>query len=195
MIHAFVGDGVCNDETNIAGCNFDGGDCCGYNITSEHCTDCTCFKLETCLAGVIHAFVGDGVCNDETNIAECDYDGGDCCGYTVNTDFCFDCKCYINETCVAGTHPLLGDGFCNDETNNPDCNYDGGDCCAMNANTNSCSECVCLLIETCASGYHPLVGNGFCNDDTNIAECDNDGGDCCLDYVYEDYCDECLCLE
>ena len=52
-------------------------------ITSiEHGSDwCTsCFKhQETCLAGVTHAFVGDGVCNDETNIAECDYDGGYCC--------------------------------------------------------------------------------------------------------------------
>jgi hypothetical protein len=56
---------------------------------------------------VSHAFVGDGVCNDETNIAECDYDGGDCCP-NLN---------------------MVGDGICNDETNNLGCNYDGGDCC------------------------------------------------------------------
>ena len=77
----------------------DGSDCCGYSITSiEHGSDwCTsCFKhQETCLAGVTHAFVGDGVCNDETNNAECDYDGGDCCP----------------------NPSIVGDGICNDETN------------------------------------------------------------------------------
>ena len=102
-----VGDGICNDETNIAGCNYDGGDCCGYNINSEHCTECTCFHQETCLAGMTQFLVGDGICNDETNIAECNYDGGDCC---PNSN-------------------MVGNGVCNDETNNLECNYDGGDCC------------------------------------------------------------------
>ena len=94
-------------------------------ITSiEHGSDwCTsCFKhQETCLAGVTHAFVGDGVCNDETNIAECDYDGGDCC---PNPN-------------------MVGDAICHDETNHLGCNYDGGDCC-VNVNTDSCSDCNCL---------------------------------------------------
>ena len=88
-----VGNGFCNDDTNIAECDYDGGDCCGYSINSEHCTECTCFHQETCLAGVTHGFVGDGVCNDETNIAECNYDGGDCCLMNVNTDSCSDCNC------------------------------------------------------------------------------------------------------
>ena len=39
------------------------------------------------------AFVGNGFCNDETNIAECNYDGGDCCLINVNTDSCSDCNC------------------------------------------------------------------------------------------------------
>ena len=73
-----VGNGFCNDETNNADCNYDGGDCCGQCLLSEHCEDCVCL-------GNIHSdeftnrLVGDGVCNDETNIAECDYDGGYCC--------------------------------------------------------------------------------------------------------------------
>ena len=107
--HPLVGNGFCDDDTNIVECEYDGGDCCGYNITSEHCTECTCFHRETCLAGVTHAFVGDGVCNEETNIAECDYDGLDCC-----------------------SNPnMVGDGICNDETNHLGCNYDGGDCCSI----------------------------------------------------------------
>ena len=36
--------------------------------------------------------VGNGFCGDATNIAECNYDGGDCC-VNVNTDYCSDCNC------------------------------------------------------------------------------------------------------
>ena len=43
--------------------------------------------------GLAHVFIGDGVCNDETNIVECDYDGGDCCLMNFNTDYCSDCNC------------------------------------------------------------------------------------------------------
>ena len=119
--HPLVGNGFCNDGTNIAECSYDGGDCCGCNINSEHCTECTCFHQETCLAGLNHAFVSDGVCNEETNIAECDYDGGDCC---PNPN-------------------MVGDAICHDETNLLGCNFDGGDCC-VNVNTDSCSDCNCL---------------------------------------------------
>ena len=122
ITNRLVGNSLCNDETNNLNCNYDGGDCCGYSINSEYCTECTCFHNETCLAGLTHAFVGDGICNDETNIAECDYDGLDCC---------------LNPN-------MVGDGICNDDTNHIECNYDGGDCCLMNVNTDSCSECNCL---------------------------------------------------
>ena len=141
--NVLVGNGFCNDEANRVNCNYDGGDCCGYNINSEHCTDCTCFHQETCLAGVTHAFVGDGVCNDKTNNAECDYDGGDCCVINANTSFCSECVCHFIETCKAEVHPLVGNGFCNDNTNIVECDYDGGDCC-VNVNTDSCSDCNCL---------------------------------------------------
>ena len=123
--------------------------------------------------------IGDGFCNDEANNENCNYDGGDCCGYTVNTDFCSDCKCYVNGTCVAGTHPLVGDGFCHDETNNAICNYDGGDCC-VNINADHCIECKCYHEDNCVLGYTPsVVWDGFCNDETNNANCYYDGGDCC----------------
>ena len=35
----------------------------------------------------------DGVCDDENNIEECEYDGGDCCGSNVVKDHCKECKC------------------------------------------------------------------------------------------------------
>ena len=130
-----VGNGVCNDETNYALCNYDGGDCCGENVSTNNCTICRCHLQETCIAG-FHPLAGNGFCNDEINIAGC-YDGGDCCGYETHSEHCTE------ETCIVGTHPLIGDGFCNDEMNNENCNYDGGDCC-VNINTHYCSECNCL---------------------------------------------------
>ena len=73
-----------------------------------------------CLDGVKYAMIENGYCNDETNNAEGSYDGGDCCGTNVNTDFCSDCKCYKVD-CAAGIpHPIVGDGICNDETNTPE---------------------------------------------------------------------------
>ena len=75
-----IGDGFCNDETNNADCNYDGGDCC-VNINMTYCSNCTCHHRENCLAGFIPSVVGDGFCDDGTNNADCHYDGGDCCKY------------------------------------------------------------------------------------------------------------------
>ena len=37
-----VGNGYCNDEANDAGCNYDGGDCCGTCANTESCLTCLC---------------------------------------------------------------------------------------------------------------------------------------------------------
>ena len=108
--HPLVGNGLCNDETNIFDCYYDGGDCCGYNFNSEHCKECKCLHQEVCSAGLNHPLVGDGFCNAEANNLECFFDGGDCC---LNPE-------------------LVGNSICNDETNIPQCNHDGGDCCGPN---------------------------------------------------------------
>merc|ERR1719433_1441998 len=36
---------------------------------------------------------GDNYCDDENNNAECGWDGGDCCGDNVNTQYCSACEC------------------------------------------------------------------------------------------------------
>ena len=36
---------------------------------------------------------GDGFCDDDNNNEACSWDGGDCCGNDVKTDYCFECKC------------------------------------------------------------------------------------------------------
>jgi hypothetical protein len=38
--------------------------------------------------------IGDGVCDDEENILECNYDGQDCCLGTILTFVCEVCKCH-----------------------------------------------------------------------------------------------------
>ena len=65
------------------------------------------FLLEF-IVRVSNNLIGNGVCNDETNNADNSYDGGDCCGYNVNTEFCVVCECHLEETCLARVHPLVG---------------------------------------------------------------------------------------
>ena len=38
----WVGDGFCDDITNTEICNYDGGDCCGYNVNTQNCKKCQC---------------------------------------------------------------------------------------------------------------------------------------------------------
>ena len=35
----------------------------------------------------------DGYCDDENNNEACFFDGGDCCGSNVNTNYCTECLC------------------------------------------------------------------------------------------------------
>ena len=86
--------------------------------------------------------VGNGYCNDETNNADCNYDGGDCCGTCVNVDHCSECECLGGLT-GDGSNAVVGNGYCNDEYNNADCYYDGLDCCGSLVNQDHCSSCTC----------------------------------------------------
>ena len=148
-----VGNGVCNDLTNILECDFDGGDCCGSCITTEFCSECQCHGEYVVDTGILNPLVGNGYCNDITNNAGCNFDGGDCCGSCINTEQCSDCECK-SEILGNGIHnALVGNGLCDDETNYPNCNYDGFECCGSEINTvinpgpypseYSCEECLC----------------------------------------------------
>ena len=83
-----IGNGQCNDEVNNEECNYDGGDCCLYEVIEDYCIHCSCRHQPMCIAGN-NPFVGDGFCNDETNNANCNYDGGDCCLSDVIKDHCY----------------------------------------------------------------------------------------------------------
>ena len=38
-------------------------------------------------------WIGDDFCDDQNNNEDCEWDGGDCCGSNVNTEYCDDCDC------------------------------------------------------------------------------------------------------
>ena len=54
------------------------------------------FFFKVPCAGQISS-IGNGFCDDINNNKECIYDGGDCCGNCINTDFCTNCTCLQDE--------------------------------------------------------------------------------------------------
>ena len=58
--------------------------------------------------GCSHTFwIGDGYCDDTTNIMECSFDGGDCCGSNVNTAYCNLCQCLTGDTTLQPSTTIL----------------------------------------------------------------------------------------
>ena len=53
---------------------------------------------------------GNLVCNDETNNADCDYDGGDCCLSSPNRDHCSECVCATTGVITSPGFPHLDYG-------------------------------------------------------------------------------------
>ncbi|CAB1104085.1 unnamed protein product [Ectocarpus sp. CCAP 1310/34] len=173
-------DGECNYLNNYELCNYDGGDCC-----EETCIDSTykcgisgydCWDPDqerkttevspdyTYLCNDI--WLSDGHCDDDNNVEECSFDGGDCCvdscvdaKYTCGVTYRDQCDpqssdCNLRLICLdpvyktpAPTPTLfnrtcpvedIGNGRCDDEYNNEFCLFDGGDCCAPSCLGESC---------------------------------------------------------
>ena len=59
----------------------------------------------TASGGCNQGWIGDGYCDDITNNLDCTYDGGDCCGSNVNTQYCTECLCL-----EGGGLPGVGEG-------------------------------------------------------------------------------------
>ncbi len=51
--------------------------------------------------------VSNGLCNDESNIPECAFDGGDCCGDDVFTIFCDICRCIEDYLFVCNAFAMI----------------------------------------------------------------------------------------
>ena len=58
-------------------------------------------------------WIGDGLCDDKTNIEECQYDGNDCCLEEISGRFCELCFCHQDgtyhqlTTTTTGTEPTI----------------------------------------------------------------------------------------
>ena len=97
-----LGDGYCHDELNTADCNFDNNDCCKNPVFSNVCTKCECRNKESTGYVELERHVqecpydeniqNNGICNDESNIPECSYDFGECCG-AIDLTYCDECQC------------------------------------------------------------------------------------------------------
>merc|ERR1712032_1762500 len=192
----YVGDGVCDDENNNAGCNWDKGDCCGVSGNpnqKKYCKKCKCLdceytdKKDKCSGKKVtgkcgNTYVGDGVCDDVNNNAGCNWDKGDCCGAskTYKKPYCTECKC---KDCKAQTNDCpktdgfckkpnwKGDKNCDDKNNNCGCDWDGGDCCGKKNNYKYCQTCACLDPEqqVCSAkcGSPSWTNDGICDDNNN----------------------------
>ena len=144
-----IANGYCDDEVNTKECNYDGGDCCGSCINTDYCIKCICYDDIANDAQFSNKYVGNGYCDDGLNIEKCEYDGGDCCGLCINTEYCTKCECLqdVGEYIYNGrgpAAPFIGNGFCDDALNKIECNFDAGDCCGLNVKTEFCDECQCL---------------------------------------------------
>ena len=170
--------GRCDDEYNIPQCHFDNGECCGQADLSA-CEDCICKDPDnTELRNIVKCkypfFRGNGKCDDENNIAECQWDGGDCCGCSMKKGFCTECQCKDQSMLAMENSPdwccvqsKLNDGICHVENNNEGCFYDSLDCCG--------EEETCPLQGICDIG---LLKNAKCDQINNKAECFFDYGAC-----------------
>ena len=75
--------------------------------------------------------LGDGVCHPAYNVAECDWDGGDCCLWSCEGS-CLDLApglCLDPLACNVTDLSRFGDGRCDASLNTEKCTWDGGDCC------------------------------------------------------------------
>jgi len=165
-----IGDGFCDDISNNYECRFDGGDCCLNPVINKYsCNECICHaenktypvtnKIKKFTIGptfpycqYIHQHkIDDGYCNDEVNMmAECDYDGGDCCLAEIDDLKCDECICHQD----GSRHPtrlcwfasiFVNDTYCDDFLNTPQCLYDGGDCCLQPQKDHFCTICSCII--------------------------------------------------
>jgi len=190
----WFGDNYCDDDNNNEECGWDGGDCCGDNVNTQYCSACECLDPNGGGDATTAApteppadacgspqWFGDNYCDDDNNNEECGWDGGDCCGDVVNTQYCSACECLDpNGTpAVCGSPQWFDDDICDDENNNEECGWDGGDCCGDNVNTQYCSACECLDPngggdnETTDAPTEPPTTTEPCEDDKATTWCEN----------------------
>ena len=224
-----AGNGYCEtgSNQNRQQCGWDNGDCCeetcqipipsffGWECEFFSCVDPTyaaadAANISACDVSTI-SFLGDGYCDADAasnfNTAACQWDGGDCCPDTCESNalqgsqqwecggsayVCRDPDSSSAGSCVVSDDlaNYANDGFC-DQTaglNTALCDWDQGDCCEETcvASAYDCTAFFCLdpeatgSLSTCGALFPSYVGDGWCDGSSyNNADCAWDGGDCC----------------
>ena len=139
-------------------------------------------------------YIGDSYCDGPCNIAEHNYDEGDCCSPFVNYDYCNydDCECYcFNEGKQYYEESNIWPPPGIFQSTTDAATDDSGPLTCSNTFTQNLSlpvvgESPCFL---------PYIGDGHCDGACNIPEHDYDEGDCCLTTMNYHYCsyDDCEC--
>jgi len=152
-----LNNGVCDGGyLNTIACGFDDGDCITFNLGYPNC------KIDEPIK------IGNGICNQEYNDADCLYDGDDCCPLNAN-DF--------------SESILYGDGKCHGGVFNTEhCEFDGGDCVMANLKYPDCPVLIFTnkMLTTFDEDHpFPALGDGRCDGGIfNTKECGWDDGDC-----------------
>jgi len=91
-----------------------------------------------CAWGCPARWIGDDYCDTRCNVAECNFDGGDCGRQGSGSDYNSPSGSdyynpsgsdYSRSECAMGCRPhWIGDRVCDTACNVPECNFDGGDC-------------------------------------------------------------------
>ena len=83
-------EGICETNDECAYGLACGMDNCPYHLGLNSTFNC-CYTPQ--LDCINQNWSGDGWCDDTNNHIGCDWDGGDCCGDSVNTNYCDECEC------------------------------------------------------------------------------------------------------
>ncbi len=96
-----IGDGLCHDDCNSKGTDYDGFDCClDYIYEDAHqatCTTCICHLDQTKHPLGCHFWEkGNGKCDDNCNNKQFEYDDMDCCLTFIDDTGCSSCTCHLD---------------------------------------------------------------------------------------------------
>ena len=184
----YQGDNICDDENNNANCDYDGGDCCGDEVDTSYCSQCQCLDpshstttpQSTMQSSTSHqttvsssgcgypGYKGDNYCDDENNNANCDYDGGDCCGDNVDTSYCTQCQCIDPAFTTTSTTTVTT------STSSAASYYE-----AEGLESKESTHHKVAIEPMLCPGYNS-IGNGICDQANDNLVCYFDGGDCSL---------------
>ncbi len=156
-----LGNGKCDIALNIAGCNFDAGDCREFNSDEYKSCRAKFYELYKQGMDVDPSRIGDGMCDNEWpyNTRECRYDGFDCLVMVEKpqVDIEFEVPgypgCFASDLLSA---MQLGDGNCNIHNNSTECQYDGGDCVTSSFKRHIPGLPGCIA-------FVEWIGDGICN--------------------------------